>query len=131
MKIIIRIDSLNNLTLHQKDTILKNSEKINEDLVFVDTDIYNSILQKQDDLSFSEKTSHFSKSIIQWAKGGFHKVSKEAFNKRIEICNSCEFWDDKGNMGMGKCGKCGCGRGKHWFAHEQCPIGLWGIEPLT
>jgi hypothetical protein len=31
-------------------------------------------------------------------------------------------------MGMGKCKKCGCGKGKHWLPHEQCPIGLWRKE---
>jgi hypothetical protein len=71
---------------------------------------------------------NFTKSMITWAENGFQRVSQEVFDKRIGICRTCEFWEEKGNLGMGKCLKCGCGRGKHWLLHEQCPIGLWGKE---
>ena len=71
---------------------------------------------------------NFTKSMITWAENGFQRVGQEVFDKRIGICRTCEFWEEKGNLGMGKCLKCGCGRGKHWLSHEQCPIGLWGKE---
>jgi hypothetical protein len=72
----------------------------------------------------------FTESMKTWAKQGFN-VSKEAYEKRIAICKTCEFWDDSALAGYGKCLKCGCGRGKHWLPHEKCPIDKWGIEPLT
>jgi hypothetical protein len=73
---------------------------------------------------------HFAESMKTWAKQGFN-VSQEAYKKRIDICKGCEFWDDSAMAGYGKCLKCGCGRGKHWLPHEKCPIGKWGVEPLT
>ena len=73
---------------------------------------------------------HFAESMKTWAKQGFN-VSQEAYNKRMDICKGCEFWDDSAMAGYGKCFKCGCGRGKHWLPHEKCPIGKWDSEPLT
>lgn len=68
----------------------------------------------------------FSKSMGQWAQEGFKKVSNEVYNHRINICRGCEFWREDARLGYGKCAKCGCGKGKHWLPHEQCPIGKWG-----
>ena len=73
---------------------------------------------------------HFAESMKTWAKQGFN-VSQEAYQKRMDICKGCEFWDDSAMVGYGKCLKCGCGRGKHWLPHEKCPIGKLGSEPLT
>jgi len=71
---------------------------------------------------------NFTKSMATWVGGGFKRVQQHVYEKRIAICRGCQFWEEKGNLGMGKCLKCGCGRGKHWLPHEQCPIGLWGKE---
>ena len=76
----------------------------------------------------SGKVKRFVKSMGKWANDGFKRVEQDVFNKRIAICRQCQFWEENGNMGMGKCLKCGCGRGKHWMPHEQCPVGLWGKE---
>jgi hypothetical protein len=70
----------------------------------------------------------FAKSMVTWAGNGFKKVQQHVYEKRLAICRKCQFWQENGNMGMGKCLKCGCGKGKHWLPHEQCPIGLWGKE---
>jgi len=76
----------------------------------------------------SGKVKRFVKSMGKWANDGFKRVEQHVFNKRIAVCRQCQFWEEHGNMGMGKCLKCGCGKGKHWLPHEQCPIGLWGKE---
>jgi len=70
----------------------------------------------------------FAKSMTAWAQSGFKRVQQHVYEKRLAICRKCQFWQENGNMGMGKCLKCGCGKGKHWLPHEQCPIGLWGKE---
>jgi len=70
----------------------------------------------------------FTGSMNQWVKSGFKKVGPEVYQKRMEICRKCEFWQENVRLGYGKCLKCGCGKGKHWLPHEQCPIGKWGKE---
>lgn len=70
----------------------------------------------------------FAQSMAHWMGNGFKKVQQHVYEKRLAICRKCQFWEEKGNLGMGKCLKCGCGKGKHWLPHEQCPIGLWGKE---
>ena len=72
--------------------------------------------------------ANFAKSMAMWAGSGFKKVQQHVYEKRLAICRKCQFWQENGNLGMGKCLKCGCGKGKHWLPHEQCPIGLWGKE---
>lgn len=78
--------------------------------------------------SLSRKARNLSKSMATWAGSGFKKVQQHVYEKRLAICRGCQFWQENGNLGMGKCLKCGCGKGKHWLPHEQCPIGLWGKE---
>ena len=72
-----------------------------------------------------------SASVAKWARTGFVPVSEKTYNERVSICDACEFWQASGNLGMGKCLKCGCARGKLKIPHEKCPIGKWGSEPLT
>jgi len=79
-------------------------------------------------LSISQKATNLTKSMATWAGSGFKRVQQHVYEKRLAICRKCQFWQENGNMGMGKCLKCGCGKGKHWLPHEQCPIGLWGKE---
>ena len=76
----------------------------------------------------SRQAKQFAGSMATWAGSGFKKVQQHVYEKRLAICRKCQFWQENGNMGMGKCLKCGCGKGKHWLPHEQCPIGLWGKE---
>ena len=88
----------------------------------VDREAYMNLMNK------GKPVVKFAKSMATWAGSGFKKVQQHVFDKRMNICRQCQFWQENGNMGMGKCLKCGCGRGKHWLPHEQCPIGLWGKE---
>lgn len=70
-------------------------------------------------------------SMGTWAAEGFKKVTQKAYQRRLDICRKCEFWEENVRLGYGKCQKCGCGKGKHWLPHEQCPIGKWGREDLA
>ena len=88
----------------------------------VDREAYMNLMNK------GKPVVKFAKSMATWVGSGFKKVQQHVFDKRMNICRQCQFWQENGNMGMGKCLKCGCGRGKHWLPHEQCPIGLWGKE---
>jgi hypothetical protein len=96
--------------------------KVVGDYLTVDKDAYITLMNK------GKPVVKFAKSMATWAGSGFKKVQQHVFEKRMNICRQCQFWQENGNMGMGKCLKCGCGRGKHWLPHEQCPIGLWGKE---
>jgi hypothetical protein len=86
------------------------------------------IPESTDNMSMIKKATNLSKSMATWAGSGFKRVQQHVYEKRLAICRKCQFWQENGNMGMGKCLKCGCGKGKHWLPHEQCPIGLWGKE---
>jgi hypothetical protein len=117
--------------------------KINGEALEVDRDVYienrrngNIVFDNENTVVSKKKTvpnnpnviANFTKSMTTWAGGGFKKVQQHVYENRLSICRKCEFWQENGNFGMGKCLKCGCGRGKHWLPHEQCPIGLWGKE---
>jgi len=73
-----------------------------------------------------EMAKNFAKSMGDWAKGGFGKVSAEAHEQRMVICRACEFWNPSGLAGMGQCTKCGCSGAKQWLPTSACPIGKWG-----
>ena len=92
------------------------------DHLHVDKEAYAKLMNK------GKPIVKFAKSMATWAGSGFKKVQQHVYEKRLAICRKCQFWQENGNLGMGKCLKCGCGKGKHWLPHEQCPIGLWGKE---
>ena len=92
------------------------------DHLHVDKEAYVNLMNK------GKPIVKFAKSMATWAGSGFKRVQQHVYEKRLAICRKCQFWQENGNMGMGKCLKCGCGKGKHWLPHEQCPIGLWGKE---
>jgi hypothetical protein len=92
------------------------------DHLHVDKEAYVNLMNK------GKPIVKFAKSMATWAGSGFKKVQQHVYEKRLAICRKCQFWQENGNLGMGKCLKCGCGKGKHWLPHEQCPIGLWGKE---
>jgi hypothetical protein len=104
----------------QKEEFIRQTRKAHEDFM--------AQHNRDRALSFSKKASNLSKSMVTWAGSGFQKVQQHVYENRLSICRKCEFWQENGNLGMGKCLKCGCGKGKHWLPHEQCPIGLWGKE---
>ena len=79
-------------------------------------------------MAIIRQAKNLASSMATWAGNGFKKVQQHVYERRLAICRTCQFWEENGNLGMGKCLKCGCGKGKHWLPHEQCPIGLWRKE---
>jgi hypothetical protein len=68
----------------------------------------------------------FVGSMKKWAKSGFSKANKKEFNRRLEICKSCEWWDSEALAKTGRCMKCGCStQAKLRLKTEKCPIGKW------
>ena len=73
-----------------------------------------------------EKVKTFTKSVIDWGKNGLPITSKDDFEKRLNICKSCEFWDKTSFNNTGKCNKCGCStQMKLKMDTAKCPIGKW------
>jgi predicted Zn-ribbon and HTH transcriptional regulator len=84
------------------------------------------------DINNINKLKNLSKSIIKWSNNKFHIVSNKILNDRLEICKSCEFWDNSGYIGTGKCKKCGCSTwAKLRMATERCPMGKWEAVQAT
>jgi hypothetical protein len=125
---MFNLKTLDKLPNDTKEFILKYGIKINNNFIKIDPKFYKDILMKNNPPGTIQKVSSLSKSMVTWAGSGFKKVQQHVYEKRLAICRKCQFWQENGNMGMGKCLKCGCGKGKHWLPHEQCPIGLWGKE---
>lgn len=69
-----------------------------------------------------------NQTVNKLLKGKKVKALPETVEKRKAICNDCQFWDAAGNMGFGKCLKCGCTKAKLLLAAQECPIGKWGAE---
>jgi len=66
------------------------------------------------------------KSTNKWISNGFAKTDNTTFEKRLEACQGCEFWNAKGFGGTGRCVKCGCSTwAKLRMATEKCPVGKW------
>ena len=75
-----------------------------------------------------QMASNLAHAIPDIIMSKFKKVPHNVFDERMSICNTCHFWDSKGNLNLGKCthSKCGCSSGKMRFAVSKCPIGNWG-----
>lgn len=72
----------------------------------------------------AEMARNLAASMANWVKSGFKVVSKEVFEQRMGICNTCEFWEQ--NAIGGRCLKCGCAtQAKLRLAHEKCPEDKW------
>lgn len=68
---------------------------------------------------------NFINSIVNHIQNGFKNVSEETKNSRLEICKSCEFF----NESLYQCKQCGCFlKIKTSWATEKCPIDKWGAE---
>ncbi len=79
------------------------------------------------DPSLLEKAKSLALATEEWAKSGFKKVDELQLQDRLDICQGCEFWDQSGFAGTGKCKKCGCStQAKLRMATSKCPIDKWG-----
>jgi hypothetical protein len=72
---------------------------------------------------------NFAGALLQWSKSGFRYVHPDKYEKRLNICKECQFWDEQAFMGTGRCKKCGCSiRMKLSLSTSKCPLNLWGSE---
>lgn len=76
--------------------------------------------------SKTEMAKNFSKSMVEWGKGGFKKTPKEIYDERMKICRGCKFWKEIKGPLIGQCLKCGCTGMKQKIATSKCPIDKWG-----
>jgi hypothetical protein len=66
------------------------------------------------------------KDIGKWVASGAKIVNQDQLDSRLEICKSCEFWNQSGFGGTGSCSKCGCStQAKLRLATSKCPIDKW------
>ena len=73
----------------------------------------------------SEQIKNFFESLRLHTMNSFKNVSEETKNSRLEICKSCEFF----NESLYQCKQCGCFlKIKASWATEKCPIDKWGAE---
>lgn len=74
-----------------------------------------------------EMTTNFAGAMLRWSLSGFQTVTREQYDARIAVCNTCPHWDAAARKGLGKCSApgCGCSKFKHWLVTEKCPIGKW------
>jgi hypothetical protein len=83
--------------------------------------------QNKSTTTIKQMANSLSESMIGWAKSGFHNVTTEQLESRMLICKSCEFWEESGFAGTGKCKQCGCStQAKLRMATSKCPIDKWG-----
>jgi hypothetical protein len=79
--------------------------------------------------SLLTKAGSLANSVGSWAKAGFQVVDESQLQSRLDICKGCEFWDQSGYAGTGKCKECGCStQGKLRMATSYCPLNppKWG-----
>ena len=76
--------------------------------------------------SLVDKAKGFFSSTAIWAKTGFKSATQEQLESRMDICTGCEFWDQMGFAGTGRCNQCGCAtQAKLRMSTSVCPIGKW------
>lgn len=113
------IDAINKIQSNESAQRAKNKN----------TDGVKEKIVKDFDPSLFQMAKNFGTAMLDSAKTGFKKVTPEQHAERMAICNTCQFWDGKARMGMGKCAKCGCTGAKQWLSSSSCPINLWGSLP--
>jgi hypothetical protein len=82
--------------------------------------------QKEEQLSIFKKAFNFTKASVKHIATGFNKVDPKISEKRMEICKSCEFYQDERDKDNPSCQKCGCFLAiKTTWASQACPVGKW------
>lgn len=77
--------------------------------------------------TIAEKGVNLSKSVVKHGLNGFKNVSKEAQQRRLDICRGCELYNAENTS----CNECGCYLNvKTSWASESCPLNKWGQESI-
>lgn len=74
--------------------------------------------------SLLQRTKSFAQASLEYVRQGLPQVSEEEYQRRISICQTCEF------LQADYCMKCGCkviGKvlTKARWGSEHCPINRW------
>ena len=49
------------------------------------------------------KAKRLRLELAYWAKNGFKMATAEVRKARLAVCHACEYFDAKGNLGLGEC----------------------------
>ncbi len=81
--------------------------------------IYRTCSEKSEP-GFIQKGVNFANAMVEWVSAGAPITKIEEKNRRLEICLSCENYDN------GKCKLCGCNLDlKILTETAHCPINKW------
>lgn len=97
-------------------------------------EIIDNVCGQQPGICFDSEAPAYWKQAVnvvsalgEWASKGLPVTPKETLDKRLSICQACNYWGgvSGGSLMQGKCGKCGCSGLKLAMATTKCPIGKW------
>ena len=106
-----------------EDRSIVEAETLSEEVLDYDFHVAE-ILGVENPTTF-QMAKNLAKSAVNWAKSGFALASDEEYERRMNICEPCDFWKAQARMRLGKCLKCGCTSAKQKLASEKCPISRW------
>lgn len=82
--------------------------------------------------SLLTKAGRLRRELWTWGKAGARLTSREGRKQRLAICRVCDYFNPKGNFGLGECQApgCGCSKVKLALATSSCPLKppKWGPE---
>jgi hypothetical protein len=85
----------------------------------------------EDSPTLLNKAKSLATAAGDWVRAGLPVTSDADLENRLNICKTCEFWDQSGFMGTGSCKKCGCStQAKLRMATAKCPIDKWLAEDI-
>lgn len=76
----------------------------------------------EDKVGFMDLANNLSKALVEWQQAGRPVVTSEQWNKRLNICRGCEFWQEIRQTKIARCAKCGCSSGKLLLSTSSCPL---------
>lgn len=84
-------------------------------------------LWQEEPPSLLQQATNLGQAAIRHLLNGRKKVSKEAYDRRLAICQApCEKWNRDVNSPRCLHKKCGCFlKTKAWWESETCPLGKW------
>ena len=102
------------------------SDKFLGDVLEIDPVEHAKLVQDyQGSPPIADLVRNFAGAVTRWVRAGLPVVRDETFRVRYDTCGGCEHWHPEGNLGLGKCDRCGCASIKLWMATERCPLGKW------
>lgn len=66
-----------------------------------------------------DQAQNAAQAFWEHLMAGLPTVSQEVYQRRLEACYGCEYWDDESE----RCRSCGCFmKTKAWWAEQACPL---------